>query len=436
MEGPIKSNDNLNEEENKRIYTEEEFLYESKKWKYKTIAWVCLFVLFAVIITYMLTDYISIGKKYTDLYNSTSGISSDDESSESVQTSSTISDISKILSTFAEVIDENYVGDVDKEELINSTLKGFVAGIGDEYSEYMTAEEWEEYQSSALGNYCGVGIYMTSDDDGNIVVVSTISGTPADDAGIQAEDIITAIDGVSTADMTTTDASNAVKGEEGTDVTLTIYRNGEYIDYTLTRSSIKVYHVESEMLDDNIGYISLLTFDEGCYEEFEENMDELVSQGATKIIFDLRYNTGGLVDEALDIIDLFVEKGATTLIEIDSQGNETVTTSDTDKKYDVEMVILINEYTASSSEIVTGALVDNGVATTVGTTTYGKGVIQNVYSLSDGSVLKLTTAEYYTPNKNKINGVGISPDYEVELETADDGTVTDTQLEKAEEILQ
>ena len=425
-----------NKEESKKVYTEEEFLYESKKWKYKTIAWVCLFVIFAVVITYMLTDYILIGKKYTDLYNSTSGISSDDESSESVQTSSTISDISKILSTFAEVIDENYVGDVDREELINSTIKGFVAGIGDEYSEYMTAEEWEEYQSSALGNYCGVGIYMTSDDDGNIVVVSTISGTPADDAGIQAEDIITAIDGVSTADMTTTDASNAVKGEEGTDVTLTIYRNGEYIDYTLTRSSIKVYHVESEMLDDNIGYISLLTFDEGCYEEFEENMDELVSQGATKIIFDLRYNTGGLVDEALDIIDLFVEKGATTLIEIDSQGNETVTTSDTDKKYDVEMVILINGYTASSSEIVTGALVDNGVATTVGTTTYGKGVIQNVYSLTDGSVLKLTTAEYYTPNKNKINGVGITPDYEVELETSDDGTVTDTQLEKAEEILQ
>lgn len=274
--------------------------------------------------------------------------------------------------------------------------------------------------------------------NGNSIVLSTIKDSPAEKAGVKAEDIITAVNGTSTSDMELEEVSNSVKGEEGTDVTITVYRDGEYLDITMTRSQVKVYHVESKMLENNIGYISLFTFDEGCSDEFEANMDELINQGATKIIFDLRYNTGGIVDEALDIIDLFVDKGDTTLIEMDGKGNETVITSEKDKKYDVELVILTNEYTASSSEIVTGALVDNEVATTVGTTTYGKGVIQNVYSLSDGSVLKLTTTEYYTPNRNKINKVGIKPDYEVQLDennVTEDGTIFDNQLEKAKEIL-
>lgn len=274
--------------------------------------------------------------------------------------------------------------------------------------------------------------------NGNSIVLSTIKDSPAEKAGVKAEDIITAVNGTSTSDMELEEVSNSVKGEEGTDVTITVYRDGEYLDITMTRSQVKVYHVESKMLENNIGYISLFTFDEGCSDEFEANMDELINQGATKIIFDLRYNTGGIVDEALDIIDLFVDKGDTTLIEMDGKGNETVITSEKDKKYDVELVILTNEYTASSSEIVTGALVDNEVATTVGTTSYGKGVIQNVYSLSDGSVLKLTTTEYYTPNRNKINKVGIKPDYEVQLDennVTEDGTIFDNQLEKAKEIL-
>ena len=274
--------------------------------------------------------------------------------------------------------------------------------------------------------------------NGNSIVLSTIKDSPAEKAGVKAEDIITAVNGTSTSDMELEEVSNSVKGEEGTDVTITVYRDGEYLEFTMTRSQVKVYHVESKMLENNIGYISLFTFDEGCSDEFEANMDELINQGATKIIFDLRYNTGGIVDEALDIIDLFVDKGDTTLIEMDGKGNETVITSEKDKKYDVELVILTNEYTASSSEIVTGALVDNEVATTVGTTTYGKGVIQNVYSLSDGSVLKLTTTEYYTPNRNKINKVGIKPDYEVQLDennVTEDGTIFDNQLEKAKEIL-
>lgn len=239
--------------------------------------------------------------------------------------------------------------------------------------------------------------------------------------------------------MTSTEVATAIKGEEGTEVTITMYRNGEYLDFTLTRQEIKIYHVEYEMKEDNIGYIELITFDEGCAEEFEAAMDDLISQGATKIVFDLRYNTGGLVDEALSIIDLFVDEGVTELIQVNADGTETVTTASEGKKYDVEMVILVNEYTASASEIVTGALMDNGIATSVGTVTYGKGVIQNVYTFTFGGVLKLTTAEYYTPNRNQINKIGITPDYEVELETTTnaDGEeeTVDTQLNKALELL-
>lgn len=160
MEGPIKNNKESNEKE-KKIITEEDFEYAAKQWKYKTIAWIFVFVVFAVILTSSITYYITIGKKYNDLYSATSDI----DSEENVEAGETISDISKVLNSFAEVIDENYVGSINKEELIDSTIKGFVDGVGDEYSEYMTAEEWNEYQETALGNYCGVGIYMTTDEE-------------------------------------------------------------------------------------------------------------------------------------------------------------------------------------------------------------------------------------------------------------------------------
>ena len=429
MDKPIK-------EENNESISIEEFEYEKKQWRYRTIAYVAVLLIMVIILTATITYYIAVGNKYNNLYNAVSDSDTDEE--EIIESSDAIYDIYKTLTSFAEVIDENYIGEINKTDLINSTIKGFVEGIGDEYSEYMTAEEWEEYQESALGNYVGVGIYMTLDDDDNVIVVSTISGTPAEEAGIQSEDIITAVDGESVIGMTTTEVSNRVKGEEGTSVAITVYRDGDYLDFTLERKSIKVYHVETEMLDDNIGYISLLTFDEECSEEFETGMDELIEQGAEKIIFDLRYNTGGLVEEALNIIDLFVDEGEEILIEVAADGTETINTAESDKKYDIEIVILVNEYTASASEIVTGALKDYGIATVVGTTTYGKGVIQNVYSLSDGSVLKLTTAEYYTPNRNQINKVGIEPDYEIEIDEEnldDEGNIIDTQLEKAKELL-
>lgn len=422
-----------NKEKKENIISEGDFKHAKQQWLYKSIVVVVAIMLVAIVISSSITYYVTIGNKFNKLYKSTSNAK---DGATKTTATATISDISSVLSTFAEVIDEEYIGEIDKENLIDETIKGFVNGIKDEYSEYMTAEEWEEYQADALGNFVGIGIYMTQETDtNNVVIVSTMKDTPAEKAGIQKEDIIIGVDGESTAGMTTADVSRKVKGEEGTEVTINISRNGERKDFTVKRETIKVYHVETKMLENNIGYISLLAFDTGCADEFAEGVQTLISEGATKLIIDLRDNTGGLVDEALEILNLFLEKDQITLITKSADGTEKTNKATGDKKFNGEIAILVNEYTASASEIVTGALKDNGKAKVIGTLTYGKGVIQNVYQLLDGSVLKLTTQEYYTPNNTKINKVGIKPDYEVEITEENVKNQFDSQLKKAEELL-
>ena len=238
------------------------------------------------------------------------------------------------------------------------------------------------------------------------------------------------------------DTKVVVKGDEGTKVKLTLLRNNsETVEYEVERRSIKIYHVQSEMLDGNIGYIEMATFDEGCSEEFANAYSELKQKGAKKVIIDLRNNTGGIVDEALNIVDNFVDKGNTVLITVDNNKQKQFIKANTDKKYDDELVVLVNEYSASASEIMVGALRDNGcLKSIVGTKTYGKGVIQSVYSLKNGGVLKLTTEEYYTPNENPINKVGIEPDVVIEEndDMLTDGKYDknkDQQLQKAIEII-
>lgn len=344
--------------------------------------------------------------------------------------------IGKTLKTFRDTIDKFYIGEVDESKMLDNTIKGYIEGLEDEYSEYMTKEEWEDYQANALGNYVGVGIYMSMDKNDNIVVVSPIKGTPAEEAGVQPGDIIAQIGEESTVGMDSNEASAKIKGEPGTKVDLKLIRNNEYVDVTLERKEIKVYHVESEMLEDNIGYIQLLTFDTGCADEVKKAYEDLQSKGAKKIVFDLRNNTGGLVDEALEIADYMIAKDKNVLITVDANDNKKYNKSENDPIMDCPIVVLVNEYSASASEILTGALKDNDEAEIVGTTTYGKGVIQNVFQLTDGSVLKLTVAEYYTPNENKINKVGIEPDHIIEdVEQEDGQEEIDEQLNKAIEII-
>ena len=404
-------------------------LYEKRQLRYRyiivTVIVSCIVAAFSIVATYY---YLGINGKI-DLFGK-SNVSEDASSDE------TISAISQSLKSFRSVIDNYYIGEIDESKLLDHTIKGYVNGLEDEYSEYMTAEEWEEYQISALGNYVGIGIYMTVNKDGNIVVSSPIKDSPAEKAGIKTEDIIVEVDGENVLGMDSELVSSKIKGEAGSKVHIKVARNNDYLEFDIVRQEIKVYHVESEMLDGNIGYISLITFDTGCAEELKNALKDLENNGAKKIILDLRYNTGGLVDEALEIANYFIPKGKDILITVDSNDNKVVTKTEEDNITDVELVILVNEYSASASEILVGALKDNGRAKTVGTTTYGKGVIQNVFSLVDGSVLKLTVAEYFTPNENKIHKTGIIPDYEVELpDVEDEEEFEDTQLNKALEIL-
>lgn len=340
--------------------------------------------------------------------------------------------IGKTLKSFRKVIDETFIGEIDEQKVLDETIKGYVKGLGDEYSEYLSKKEWDEFQSAALGNYVGIGIYMSTDKNGNIVVVAPIKGTPAESAGLQTGDIITAVNDENMIGASSEDVSNKIKGEAGTEVKITVLRENSYIDFYVKREEIKVYHVEKEMLENNIGYMSLLTFDEGCAEEFKKEYETLKNQGAKNIILDLRNNTGGLVDEALKIADMMIEKDKTLLITVDSKGNKQIDKAKEKPIVEGKMIVLINEYSASASEILVGALKDNGKAQTVGRKTFGKGVIQNVFMLNDGSALKLTVNEYFTPNETKINKVGIEPDYNIEL--SEDAT-EDLQLKKAIELL-
>ena len=339
--------------------------------------------------------------------------------------------ISTILASFRKLIDKKFLGEVDDEKLIEGAIKGYIEGLGDPYTEYITKEEMEEYKAAVLGNFTGIGIYMSANTkDNTIVVISPIKGSPAADAGIQTGDIITKVDGVSYTGEQLSEASSKIKGEEGTKVKLEILREDKSIELEIERRSIKANHVEGEVLENNIGYMNFNTFDEGCADEFETKYEELRKQNLKGLIIDIRNNGGGLVDEAIDILELICDKGSTLLITTDKDKKEEITKSKKKPIIDLPMIVLTNEGTASASEILAGALKDNSKAKIVGTRTYGKGVIQELLTLQDGSGLKITTNEYFTPNRNKINKIGIQPDVEVKL-----GSEEDTQLKKAIEML-
>lgn len=358
-----------------------------------------------------------------------------------VQVSSENSKISSALTSIRKIIDKKFLGEIDEEKILNETIKGYVKGLDDPYTEYMTKEEMEEFNTDIMGNFTGIGIYLTNDVERNvIVIISPIKDSPAYKAGILPGDIITKVDGVSYTGEQLTEASNKIKGEIGTKVKLEILRNDETIELEITREHIKINHVESKILNNNIGYIEFNSFDDGCSDEFKEKVEELKSKNITSLIIDIRNNGGGLVDEAIKIADYIVEKDATLLITKDKTGEEEITKAEIDPIIDVPIVVLTNGSSASASEILAGALKDNGKATIVGEKTYGKGVIQQLLTLTDGSGLKITTSEYYTPNRNKINEVGITPDVEVKLdeEIEDELTIEeskDNQLQKAIEIL-
>ena len=342
-----------------------------------------------------------------------------------------LTNLDRAIIGLKKIIDQKYLGEINEQELYEGAIKGYISALNDKYSSYYTKEEIEELKVSLLGNYVGVGAYLQEDTTSNVIkVLLPIEGSPAKEAGIQVGDIITKVNGVEYTGKELTQASAAMKGEEGTTVELEILRNGEKKTFTITRRSIKVYHIASEVIEDDVGYMYIQTFDEGCADEFKQKYNELKQKNIKSLVIDLRNNGGGIVDEALEILDCILEKNKVMLITVDKNGNEETSKSKSNPVVDVPIVVLVNGQTASASEIMAGALKDYNKAKIVGEKTYGKGVIQELMYLTNGSALKLTTNEYYTPNRNKINEIGITPDYEVELSDE-----TDTQLKKAIELL-
>ena len=355
--------------------------------------------------------------------------------------SSNDNQLTKSIKYVKTILDKYYLNDIDEDKAAEGALKGYVASLGDPYTEYIPKDEMEDYKSDLMGNYVGIGIYMAQNTkDNTIVVLEPIKYSPAEEPGILPGDIIIKINGVeyNGADMTA--AANNIKGEEGSTVTLEIQRGQEIKTFEIKRKKITTNPVISEKLDSNIGYIEVTSFDEDTAQNFKAKYEELKSQGITSLIIDLRNNGGGLVDQALQIADYIVPKGKDLLVTVDKDKNEKIEKSKEDVLIDMPIVVLVNENSASSSEILAGALKDLNEATIVGTTTYGKGVIQQLLTLKSGAGLKVTVEEYYTPNRTKINGVGIEPNEKVELpETVSNHLFVqrdqDTQLQKAIEIL-
>jgi carboxyl-terminal processing protease len=340
-------------------------------------------------------------------------------------------------------IKKNYLKNVDEETLANGELKGMLQSLNDPYSTYMTKDEFEDFTEHTKGIYGGIGVIVTPGDDNLITVVSPIDGTPGEKAGIKTGDKITKVNGKEFNADTMDQAVKVMKGDPGTKVNITIVRkdkegNNKEMDITIVREEIRLQTVSSDIIEGNIGYINITSFDDLTYKDFKKEINGLMDKNIKGIILDLRNNPGGLLDVCVDIADEFLDKGIVVYTQT-RDGQKEYLRSDNDK-IDLPLVVLVNKGSASASEILAGAIKDRGRGTLVGTTTFGKGIVQRIKQLSDGSGFKLTVSQYFTPKGINIHGVGIKPNVEVELpenvETIGvENLKNDTQLQKGLEIL-
>lgn len=393
--------------------------------KIKRIYRVIMLIIVVALITFVLTSAFLYNKLGSSSLFTTTGINSSN------------SEIVKKIYAIKSILDSKYISETNEQDLINGAIKGYVNAVGDDYTEYFTQKEMEDFYSEIEGNYVGIGIYMFQNTtDNTIVVLYPIEGSPAQEAGIQTGDIIRKVNGVEYTGDDFNTIGTAIKGEEGTKVTIEIERAGNTLTFEIERRSIDLYPMESEILSNNIGYIKIQSFDSDCAKEFKTIYENLAKAGIKSLIIDLRNNGGGIVSEALEIANYALDKNKIMLITKDKNGKEEIEKSSKTPIINVPIVILTNGNTASASEILAAALKENNKATIVGEKTYGKGVIQELLKLSDGSGLKVTVEEYYTPNRNQINKIGITPDVEVASPTE---TITeieqDTQLQEAIKIL-
>ncbi|MCR4805909.1 MAG: S41 family peptidase [Clostridia bacterium] len=332
---------------------------------------------------------------------------------------------------------DNYYVEVDEEALDTGILRGVFQGLDDVYSYYMTPSEYEQQMVSLTGVYSGIGVTISAGDSGYVEVVAPTKGSPAEAAGVRKGDLIIAVDGVEYTAAQLDVCAAEIRGPEGTDVTLTLRRKDEIFDVTITRTTIISQTVEYEMLANAIGYIAVSGFEQKTADQFEEALNDLEAQGAKSLILDLRDNGGGLVDAAVKIADMLLDQGVVAYTQ-DHDGNKGYYRTKNGKT-DLPYVVLVNDGSASASEILSAGIKDNGGGPLVGVTTYGKGIIQTVEQLTDGSGIKMTILQYFSPNGSVIHKQGIEPDYVVELTEdcydEDGELVNDLQLKKAIELL-
>jgi carboxyl-terminal processing protease len=317
------------------------------------------------------------------------------------------------------IVKDGFYQEISDEQIEEGMYKGIFEGTGDIYSGYMNESEWSAWETSMTGEFEGVGVTFMQNEEGEYVVISTVEGSPAEKAGLLPGDILTKVDGEEYTNST--EMSMAIRGDSGTDVQVTYLRDGEENTVTMTREKIESQTVKSSVLDGNIGLIEVSAFEMKTSEDFEAALKDLESKGVKGLIIDLRNNGGGLVNESVEIADMLLDEGTVMYTE-DQKGNREYAYTEKGRT-SLPYVVLVNENIASASEILSAAIQDNAGGKIIGTVTFGKGVIQNSAPLGNGTGYKLTVLQYFSPNGNKIHGVGITPDIEVEGE--------DEQMQKA-----
>lgn len=320
------------------------------------------------------------------------------------------------LRTLEKIIDTNYLEEKDKDALAEGMYAGLLYGLNDPYSCYYTAEEYEKQNTETEGSYVGIGVAMQKNPDGGVKIAECYEGGSAYAAGIKVNDIISSIDGKDITDWEMEDVADYIKNREADAVSLTVHRENveEALDISVKIADVELPSVYGEMLDKRTGYIEITEFKGVTFEQYKETFERLKEQGMERLVIDLRDNPGGLLTSVCDVLGWILPEGLIVYTE-DKYGNKMEETCDGKHPLDMPLAVLVNEGSASASEIFAGAVQDYEVGTIVGTTTFGKGVVQALYPMSDGSAVKLTVSKYYTPKGKNIHGEGISPDIKVKL---------------------
>lgn len=413
-------------EEKETEIEEEKIYYKKDVVKYSLITSILVLIIF--ILVFMLFSRYIYGNRYISDKNKLKDIEITSEEGK------------KLKNTFNllnKVIDKSflYPDKRNKEKQMIGAIKGYVAGLGDEYTQYFTGKEFKEFLSDLDGKFVGIGVAMQKTEKG-AELVKVFENSPAEKSGIKNGDILIKVDGKTIEELSVDQIANLVRGEEGTEVKITILNKDGEKDLKVKRENIKIKYVSGKMLEKGIGYIKIDQFGDDAYKMFKEEYDKLIIEGMNRLIIDLRGNTGGELRNAENIIEMFLEKGKLMYSTRNKSGYKVEEKTAKPGNENIKLIILGDRYSASASELLIGALVDNKRAKLVGENTFGKGVIQEMKPLPTGDFLKLTVEEYLRPNGDKIHKKGVKPDYEIKLDVKRyTEKKEDNQLEKALEVI-